>query len=165
MQITDRAGVPDSVQAVCAWLEDRDVAHKVIRHQTAASAGEEADVLGRPREMVAKTVVLDWEGGHSLAVVPACERVSLPKLRDVLGADRHLVLAAEDELVRDLPDFELGAIPPLGPLVEAPEIVDPRLLVYGHVMCAAGDRCHSLVLDPEDMVRVTGAQVADICED
>jgi Cys-tRNA(Pro)/Cys-tRNA(Cys) deacylase len=165
MQISDPADVPERVQAVIAWLDERDVAHKLIRHDAAASAGEEADVLGRAREMVAKTVVLDLEGGHGFAVVPACERVSLPKLRGLLGADRHLVLAGEDELVRDLPDFELGAIPPLGPLVRAPEIVDQRLLDYGHITCAAGDRCHSIVLDPEDVVRVTGARVADICED
>jgi Cys-tRNA(Pro)/Cys-tRNA(Cys) deacylase len=165
MHISDPAEVPEQVQRVTAWLDERDVAHRLIRHDRAPSAGEEADVLGRAREMVAKTVVLDWEGGHSLAVVPACERVSLPKVRSVIGADRHLVLAAEDELVRDLPQFELGAIPPLGPLVAAPEVVDRRLLDYGHITCAAGDCCHSIVVDPEDVVRVTGARVADICED
>jgi len=162
MPISDAATVPEPVKAISAWLDEREVAYKVIRHETAATAGEEAEVLGRPREMVAKTVVLDLEGGHGLAVVPACERVSLPKVRGVLGADRHLVLAAEEELVRDLPDFQLGAIPPF---VAAPAVVDRRLLDYGHIMCAAGDRCHSLVLDPEDVVRVTGARVADICED
>jgi Cys-tRNA(Pro)/Cys-tRNA(Cys) deacylase len=153
------------VQAVTAWLDDHHVAHRLIHHDPAASAGEEAVVLGRAAETVAKTVVLDWQGGHRLAVVPACERVSLPKLRKLLGADRHLVLADEHELERDLPGFELGAIPPLGPMVPAPEIVDHRLLDYGHIHCPAGDREHSLVVDPEDLVRATGATVADICED
>jgi prolyl-tRNA editing enzyme YbaK/EbsC (Cys-tRNA(Pro) deacylase) len=165
MSTLSRADVPGPVQAVIAWLDDHGVAYRLIHHDAAASAGEEADALGRPRETVAKTVVLDWEGGHRLAVVPACERVSLPKVRDLIGADRHLVLADERELERDLPDFQLGAIPPLGPLVPAAEIIDHRLLDYGHVHCPAGDREHSLVLDPEDLVRVTGATVADICED
>jgi Cys-tRNA(Pro)/Cys-tRNA(Cys) deacylase len=153
------------VEAVTAWLDEHHVAHRLIHHDSAASAGEEAVVLGRAAETVAKTVVIDWQGGHSLAVVPACERVSLPKLRALLGANRHLVLADERELERDLPGFELGAIPPLGPMVPAPEIVDHRLLDYGHIHCPAGDREHSLVVDPEDLVRVTGATVADICED
>jgi Cys-tRNA(Pro)/Cys-tRNA(Cys) deacylase len=165
MHISDPVDVPERVQAVSAWLDERQVPHRLIRHDAAASAREEAEILGRPCETVAKTVVLDLDGGHGFAVVPACERVSLPKLRSMLGADRHLVLAGEDELERDLPNFELGAIPPLGPLVAAPEVIDHRLLDYGHITCAAGDRCHSFVLDPEDVVRVTGARVGDICED
>ena len=164
MSPTPGAGGTGPVQAVTAWLDAHDVTHRLIHHESAASAEEEAHALGRPLETVAKTVVLDWEGGHRLAVVPACERVSLPKLRDLLGADRRLVLAGEDELRRDLPGFELGAIPPLGPLASAPEVVDRRLLDYGHIHCAA-DREHTVVLDPEDLVRATGATVADICED
>jgi Cys-tRNA(Pro)/Cys-tRNA(Cys) deacylase len=155
----------EPVQTVTAWLDDHHVPHRLIHHDPCASAGEEAEALGRAPETVAKTVVIDWQGGHRLAVVPASERVSLPKLRELLGADRHLVLAGEGELERDLPGFELGAIPPLGPLVPAPEIVDHRLLDYGHISCAAGDREHSLVVDPEDLVRATGATIADICED
>ena len=165
MTTVPRADAPEPVRSVSAWLDDQDVEHRLIHHDPAASAGEEADVLGRPRETVAKTVVLDWGDRHGLAIVPACERVSLPKLRALLGADRHLVLADEAELERDLPGFELGAIPPFGPLVPAPEVVDRRLLDYGHIHCAAGDREHSFVMDPEDLVRVTNAIVADICED
>jgi prolyl-tRNA editing enzyme YbaK/EbsC (Cys-tRNA(Pro) deacylase) len=165
MSSTPSADVPPRVQALTAWLDERHVAHRLVHHDPAASADEEARALHRPAECVAKTVVLDWDDGHPLAVVPASERVSLPKVRRLLGADRHLVLADEAELTRDLPGVELGAVPPLGPGIRGPEVVDRRLLDYGHVSCATGDRCHSLVLDPEDVVRATGAQVADICAD
>ena len=37
-----------------------------------------------------------------------------------------------------------------------------RLLGYQHVLCSAGDHEHSLVVDPSDIVRVTGARTTDL---
>jgi prolyl-tRNA editing enzyme YbaK/EbsC (Cys-tRNA(Pro) deacylase) len=33
------------------------------------------------------------------------------------------------------------------------------------VLCAAGDHRHSVMLDPREIVRMTGAATADVCED
>ena len=65
----------------------------------------------------------------------------------------------------DFPDFELGAIPPLGEMLPAPEIVDRRVLEHDRVLCNGGDHTHSVLLDPKEIVRVSNAQVADVCED
>lgn len=35
----------------------------------------------------------------------------------------------------------------------------------GAVLCPAGDHRHSVLLDPHEIVRITAAQTADICED
>ena len=45
------------------------------------------------------------------------------------------------------------------------ELVDVRLLDYGHVLCPAGDHEHSLLVDPMDIVRVAGARSVDIRQD
>jgi Cys-tRNA(Pro)/Cys-tRNA(Cys) deacylase len=68
-------------------------------------------------------------------------------------------------MAADFPDFELGAIPPLGELLPAPEILDRRVLDHDKMLCNGGDHTHSLLLDPQDIVRVSGAQVADVCAD
>jgi hypothetical protein len=39
-----------------------------------------------------------------------------------------------------------------------------RLLDYAHVLCPADDQEHSLLVDPMDIVRVTGARSVDVCE-
>jgi prolyl-tRNA editing enzyme YbaK/EbsC (Cys-tRNA(Pro) deacylase) len=68
-------------------------------------------------------------------------------------------------MAADFSGFELGALPPLGEMLPAPEIVDPRLLEHDRVLCNGGDHTHSILLDPSDVVRVSGAQVADVCQD
>ena len=60
--------------------------------------------------------------------------------------------------------YEVGAIPPVGP--DTPlGLVDVRLLDYGHVLCPAGDHEHSLLVDPMDIVWVTGARSVDVRQD
>jgi hypothetical protein len=41
---------------------------------------------------------------------------------------------------------------------------DLRLLDCAHVLCPAGDHEHSLLIDPIDIVRVTGARSVDARE-
>ena len=65
---------------------------------------------------------------------------------------------------RRLPAYEIGATPPLGPDTPV-ELIDPRRLDYGHVLCSAGDHEHSLKVDPADIVRVTGALTVDLRQD
>ncbi len=40
-----------------------------------------------------------------------------------------------------------------------------RLLAHQRVLCSAGDHEHSLLVDPADIVRLTGARAADIRQD
>jgi Cys-tRNA(Pro)/Cys-tRNA(Cys) deacylase len=151
-----------ALQDLTRWLDGAGVAWRLVHHRSAASAADEAVALSRPAEMVAKTVVIK-DGEHLVSVIiPASERISADKLAAILGAD-NILLAHEDEIVRAAPAYELGALPPCGPSVPPAAVLDPRLLTYGHVLCAAGDRETSIALDPEDLVRLTGARVADVC--
>lgn len=143
------------------WLDSEGMSWRVVRHRGAASAAAEAVALSRPAELVAKTIVLNDRGRLVAVVIPASERLSPAKLGRVMGSD-EVVLACEDEIVLAAPAYELGALPPCGPGLPPVEVVDRRLLTYGRVLCAAGDRSASLAIDPEELVRVTGATVADI---
>ena len=116
-------------------------------------------------ENAAKAVVLRDADGFRLAVVPASERVDLHKLRELLEAGTDLRLASEQELEVEFPGFELGAIPPLGEMLPAAEIIDRRILARERVLCNGGDHEHSVLLDPRDIVRASSAVEADICED
>ena len=67
-------------------------------------------------------------------------------------------------MAADFSQHEVGAIPPIAPDTLL-ELVDVRLLDYGHVVCPAGDHEHSLLVDPMDIVRVTGARSVDVRQD
>jgi hypothetical protein len=53
-------------------------------------------------------------------------------------------------MAADFPAYQVGAIPPIGPDTPA-ELIDPRLLDYGQVLCPAGDDQHSLLSIPSTL--------------
>jgi prolyl-tRNA editing enzyme YbaK/EbsC (Cys-tRNA(Pro) deacylase) len=65
--------------------------------------------------------------------------------------DRHARLASEEELGRDLADYQLGALPPLGALVGASVYVDPEVLRHDTVAFAAGTQTESVKLRTEEL--------------
>jgi hypothetical protein len=84
-------------------LRARGVAFEPVSHEPADTSIDEARALGVPADEVVKTVVLDTESGHALAVIPASRRLDMRLVRAAVG-DRHAGLASEEELERDFPD-------------------------------------------------------------
>ncbi|HWM11463.1 MAG TPA: YbaK/EbsC family protein [Solirubrobacteraceae bacterium] len=152
------------IDAVIAFLEHEGVRHEVVEHRPTFSAAAEARASGAELREAAKTLALHDHDGYRMAVIPATHRLDVHRARELLGASSHLRLATEAELERDFPMFDVGAMPPLGPMMPMPEIIDVHLLYHDHVLCAGGDHRHSLRLDPRDLLRVCEPRVAAICE-
>jgi Ala-tRNA(Pro) deacylase len=151
------------IEAVTRVLERGGVRYEVVEHDATYSAAAEARAVAADPAATAKTVALHDRDGYRLAVVPASRRLDVSRAREVLGAGHHLRLATEEELQRDFPAFDLGALPPLG-TVPLPEVVDVRLLRHERVLFAAGEHRRSLLVDVVDLLRITEPRVADICE-
>jgi prolyl-tRNA editing enzyme YbaK/EbsC (Cys-tRNA(Pro) deacylase) len=49
-------------------------------------------------------------------------------------------------------------------LVPAAKIIDTALLEQPQILRPAGDHRHSVLVDPHDVVRITGASTAYICQ-
>jgi Ala-tRNA(Pro) deacylase len=150
--------------AVTEFLERQGIPYEVVEHERTQTAAAEARAAGLPPANVAKTVVLRDQNGVRLAVLPASHRLDLHKVKDELGS-RDLRLVTEQEMASEFGDFEVGAVPPLGPMLHALELVDRRLLDHDRILCGGGDHEHGVLVDPHDLVRAAQARVADICED
>ncbi len=147
------------------YLRDHGVSFDVIEHARSETAVAEARAAHLPAEQTAKTVVLHTAAGYRFAVICASDRLDLHKAAAALGVSRHeLRFASEADMIADFPDYEAGSIPPIGPDTPA-ELIDLRLLDYGQVLCPAGDHEHSLLVDPADLVRLTGARALDLHQD
>jgi len=134
---------------VTEWLSRSGRRFKVVAHAPTYDAIEEAIVLGQPPRDVIKSVVLDTGLGHALAILPASERVDLGLVREATG-DPHAHLATEAELAHDFPEFELGAVPPVGCLAHAPVYVDPAVMFEPEVAFAAS-QTESVKIAPEQL--------------
>jgi Ala-tRNA(Pro) deacylase len=147
---------------VTAFLDEAGVDFDVLDHVHTERAADEAAALGITPEDVAKTLVLVASGDNVRAVLAASERVDLHKVAAVLGVGGKKVhLATEDDLARDYPEFELGAVPPFGGRDDQ-VIVDEQVAGRDAVVLEAGSHERSVRLKAADLVRLTQAQVADI---
>lgn len=148
---------------VTEHLEASGVDYEVLTHEPTPTAYGEARALGIDAHDVAKTVVLDIRTGHAFAVVPADCRVDIELVKEALHTST-VSLATEDEIARDYPEFELGAVPPLGALARTPLIVDPQVLENDHVVFAAGSQSESVKVPARDILQHATARVAPICQ-
>ena len=139
------------------FLDSRGVKYVTIRHSPAVTAAEvaaSAHVAGRD---FAKTVIM-WLGGRPVMVVlPACRRIVVHDLRDLL-ASPEARLATEAEF-RDLfPDCELGAMPPFGNLYGLPVYVEASLAMEPEIAFNAGTHTEIIKMaysDYEELVQPT----------
>jgi len=145
-------------------LDESDVSYELLPHAHTESALAEAEALGVAPDDVAKTLVVKLPEGYVRAVLPASARLDLRKLRAIHGGGRHSVhLATEEDLRRDYPQFELGAVPPIGGRSD-PVVVDPKVANRESIVIEAGSHDESLRLAATDLIHVTRAAVTDISE-
>jgi len=142
-------------------LEGQGVPFEPIEHQKAYTSIAEARVCDVDASEVVKTVVVRVVGGHALMVVPATCRLDLRRVRAAVG-DSHARLATETELLRDFPDMELGAMPPLALLLGAPLYVDPEVLRNDTVVFAAGSQTQSVRLTTNDLLQFQRQRVRTV---
>jgi Ala-tRNA(Pro) deacylase len=151
------------LDAVAAYLTERGIDFEVVEHPLTNTAAAEARASGVPADHAAKTVALVDGNRFMLAVAPASHRLDLDKARAALGASASLRLATETEISQHAGPFEVGAVPPLGPLLDAVEIVDRRLLEHDAILLSGGDHTHGVLVDPDDLIEVAQPRVGDVC--
>jgi Ala-tRNA(Pro) deacylase len=150
---------------VTSVLDEAEVSYELLPHAHTETALAEAEALGVSPAEVAKTLVVKVPGGYQRVVLPASARLDLHKLREIHGVGRHQVqLATEEDLRRDYPEFELGAVPPIGGSRKDPVVVDSKVAEQESVVIEAGSHEESLRIAAADLVQLTGAAVTDISE-
>jgi Ala-tRNA(Pro) deacylase len=153
------------LDAVTTYLTEQRIAFEVVEHPPTNTAKAEARAAGVPADHAAKTVAMDAEGHFVLAVLPASHRLDFDKARRALGSHgASLRLATEGEIGEHAGPFEVGAVPPLGPLLAAVEIFDERLLEHDTILFSGGDHRHGVLIDPHDLIEVAQPKIADLCE-
>ena len=147
-------------------LDEAGAEYELLEHSHTETAAAEAEALGVDPGEVGKTLVLSAPDGNVRAVLPGSARLDVRKVRDALGVTgKRVHLLSEDALARDYKEFELGAVPPLGGKSKDRVLIDTRLAGRDSVVIEAGSHDESVRLKTADLIRLTEAQVADICQD
>ena len=155
----DSSGTPATVALTEAGVA---FSQHVYEHDPVATSYglEAAEVLGLPAEQVFKTLVVDTGAGLAVGVVPVAGLLDLKAMAAVLGVKK--VSMADPAAAQRSSGYVLGGISPVGQKRPLPTVVDESAELFETVYVTGGRRGLDLGLSPIDLVRVTGAVVADI---
>ena len=128
---------------------------------SAASYGEAAAAaLGVEPERMLKTLLAVVDGRLVCGVVPVAGSLDLKALAIAVGGKRGVM--ADPAAAERSTGYVIGGISPLGQRTRLPTVVDETAELFETVCVSAGRRGLSVELAPAELVRLTGAVVADI---
>jgi len=134
------------------YLDHCGLEYEVLPHPHTDSSLQTARAARVRPQKLAKAVLLEDDRGYVMAIVPACRRIDLDRLRECLG--RELVLATEPELRSVFADCERGALPAIGTPYRVPSVYDDSLSGLADVYFEAGDH--------EDVVHMDGSAFEEL---
>lgn len=130
--------------------------HEYVHDPAAPSYGlEAAEKLGLDPSRVFKTLVVDVDGTHTVAIVPVAAEVDLK----ALGKRASMASPADAERITG---YVTGGISPLGQRKRLPTVLDESALALETIHVSAGRRGLEIELAPADLLALTGGSARRI---
>ncbi len=119
-----------------------------------------AEAVGIPSEQVFKTLVARGEKtGINVFCIPVCCSLDLKKAAKAAG-DKNMEMVAVKELL-GLTGYIRGGCSPVG-MKKYPTFLDETCILWEEITVSAGARGHQMILPPEDLAKLIGAELKDI---
>lgn len=120
-----------------------------------------AEALSMPPEQVFKTLVARGERtGIHVFCIPVCCELNLKKAAKAAG-DKNMELIAVKELL-PLTGYIRGGCSPIGMKKKFPTFIDETCILWEEIAVSAGERGHQLIVNPEALAQLVGAEITDI---
>lgn len=120
-----------------------------------------AHAIGMLEEQVFKTLVARGERkGIHVFCIPVCFELDLKKAAKAAG-DKNMELIPVKELL-PLTGYIRGGCSPVGMKKKFPTHIDELSLLFDEIAVSAGERGHQMILNPEGLAQLIGAEFADI---
>ena len=148
-------------QTLKRFLDNNHVKYTIITHSPEYTAQEIAASAHIPGKDLAKTVIVKIDGDFAMAVLPASMHVSLPSLKEAIGAGKAEI-ASEEEFESLFPDCELGAMPPFGNLYDMPVFAAKELTEDVEIAFNAGTHSELVQLAYDDFDKLVHPKVVTL---
>jgi prolyl-tRNA editing enzyme YbaK/EbsC (Cys-tRNA(Pro) deacylase)/predicted Fe-S protein YdhL (DUF1289 family) len=155
--------LPEGVQRVAAALQDKNHPHgPVMLDGAARTAQQAADALGVAVGQIAKSIIFKRveDGAAVLVVTSGDRRVDEAKVAALVGP----LARANAAFVKERTGFSIGGVSPVAHATPGVTLIDRELFRFEQVWAAAGHPHGVFQLQPQDLVALTGAPVADVVE-
>jgi len=156
-------GLPASAQRVQDRLAELGFANQVVEMpDTTRSAADAAAACGCEVAQIAKAIVFRAGASNRAVLVMASgvNRVDEAKVAAALGEE---LAKADADFVRTSTGFAIGGVAPVGHSKAPVIFIDRDLMALEAIWAAAGTPRAVFKLTPEELVRMTGGAVIEIC--
>ncbi|MCJ8340351.1 MAG: Cys-tRNA(Pro) deacylase [Pseudomonadales bacterium] len=138
--------------------------HEYLHDPAAESYGAEAaEKMAVAEQQVFKTLVVSLDNRELLvAVLPVCAKLSMKLVAKAAGVKKALM--ADKDAVERATGYVLGGVSPLGQKKKLRTVVDASALEFATIYASAGRRGLEIELQPADLIQLTDAITANICQ-
>jgi prolyl-tRNA editing enzyme YbaK/EbsC (Cys-tRNA(Pro) deacylase) len=160
--------LPEGVQRVAAELQAKGHPHAPqMLDDAARTAQQAADALGIAVGQIAKSIIFRRKADDVavLVVTSGDRRVDEKKVAALVCADGGKLGRADADFVKSATGFSIGGVSPLAHLKPPVTLIDRELFRFHEIWAAAGHPHGVFRLSPDDLVRLTGAPVADVVQE
>jgi prolyl-tRNA editing enzyme YbaK/EbsC (Cys-tRNA(Pro) deacylase) len=158
----ERLALPRAARRVAEALIGRGHAGEIrVLDASARSAAEAAAALGVGQQQIVKSLVFRGRRSRQpiLALVGGTSRVDTQLLEDHVGEP---VERPDADWVREQTGFAIGGVPPLAHAATLRTVADAGLVDLAQLWAAAGTPHTVFPMRGDELVRLTGAELAPI---
>lgn len=152
-----------SLKRVARFLQEAGLADTVIEAGETRTAEQAAAACGCQIDQIVKSIIFRGEASGQI-------RLFLTAGGNRICADKASALAqeplgrADANLVRASTGFAIGGVAPVAHLTPSPTWIDPRLTNFDLVWAAAGTPRHVFSIEPQALISLASATLADFVE-
>ncbi|MFT4297222.1 MAG: YbaK/EbsC family protein [Micropruina sp.] len=153
--------LPDGAQRVSARLAELGHPHApMLLADSARTAQDAADALGVELGQIVKSIIFRRRSDDAAVLVMTSgdRRVDESKVAAKVGE----LARADAAFVKAVTGFSIGGVSPVAHANPSVELIDTELFRFDVIWAAAGHPHAVFRLTPDDLVRLTGAPVADV---
>ena len=156
-----RLGVPDLQD----YMQTHGILGEILRLNVPTPTVETAaQAVGTKPEQIIKSILFMVGGQPVLAITCGTAYVGSRVIANLYGVGKKQVKLATPETVLELSGYEVGAMPPFGHHQPLTTLLDRRVLELPEAYAGGGAENAVVRLNPQEILRATGAKVMDLTE-
>lgn len=137
--------------------------HSYLVDESDLSAVHVAEILGQNSKQIFKTLVLRGDKtGILVAAIPGALDLNLKSIAKLSGNKSTEMIAVKE--LQPLTGYIRGGCSPLAMKKNYPVYIDASCTTHQSVFISAGIRGLQIEIAPNDLIKVTGATIGDLCD-
>ena len=145
-------------------FDRKKLPYTVHSYEGVISGAEVAAYLQQDPETVYKTLVTTGKsGGHYVFMIPVCGELDLKKAAAAVG-EKSIAMLPQKELL-PLTGYVRGGCSPIGMKKKFPTFLHQDARDLQEISVSAGVRGCQVILQVEDLIRLTDAVLAPLCRE